>query len=534
MRRASLFILLLGVCSQAGASGPLAAPPERIVASGITGALVICGGGKLPEEAARRFMQLAGGESARLVVIPTASAEADKGKGESFLSSWRERKPASVVLLHTRSREEAGTEVFVKPLLEATGVWISGGNQSRIAAAYLGTAVEKALYALLARGGVIGGTSAGAAIMSRVMIAGGKEKANMGKGFDLLPDAVIDQHFIARRRRQRLVGVLAAQPGLVGYGIDEGTALIARGRKLEVVGASTVSVLLAPEGKGGPGLRPLKEQLLRQGSVADLTALRRSAAARAGGRYPPPGEVAPRVPRGALVLGGGGGMPPVIVRRFIELAGGPGALIAIIPAAMADPVPRSPGEERMLSRGGARNLVVLHGRTLEDIEAGRFETVLSKARGVWFCGGRQWRLVDAYADTKVERLFHGVLERGGVIGGSSAGASIQSSYMVRGNPLGNLDAMAEGYEKGFGFLPGAAVDQHFSQRNRLPDMEGLVTRFPQLLGIGLDEATAIIVAGSVAEVLGKHQAHFYYRDRRTRLGAGAYYHLGRRLELPVR
>ena len=188
----------------------------------------------------------------------------------------------------------------------------------------------------------------------------------------------------------------------------------------------------------------------------------------------------------------------------------------------------------MLSRGGARNLVVLHGRTLEDIEAGRFETVLSKARGVWFCGGRQWRLVDAYADTKVERLFHGVLERGGVIGGSSAGASIQSSYMVRGNPLGNLDAMAEGYEKGFGFLPGAAVDQHFSQRNRLPDMEGLVARFPQLLGIGLDEATAIIVAGAVAEVLGKHKAHFYYRDRRTRLGAGAYYHLGRRQELPVR
>ena len=145
MRRATLFILLLGVCSQTAASGPLATPPGRIVASGITGALVICGGGKLPEEAARRFMKLAGGESARLVVIPTASAEADQGKGESFLASWRKRKPASVVLLHTRSREQAGTEAFVKPLLEATGVWVSGGNQSRIAAAYLDTAVELSL-----------------------------------------------------------------------------------------------------------------------------------------------------------------------------------------------------------------------------------------------------------------------------------------------------------------------------------------------------------------------------------------------------
>lgn len=227
-------------------------------------------------------------------------------------------------------------------------------------------------------------------------------------------------------------------------------------------------------------------------------------------------------------------MPAEIVQRFIKLAGGPGELIAIIPTAMADPVPRNPGEERMLRSQGASNLVVLHGRTLADLEAGRFNAVLTKARGVWFCGGRQWRLVDAYADTKVERLFHGVLARGGVIGGSSAGASIQSSYMVRGNPLGNRDAMAEGYEEGFGFLPGAAVDQHFSQRDRLRDMEGLVASFPQLLGIGLDEATAIVVTGSIAEVLGKHKAHFYAREKRSRLGAGSYYHLTRRQELPVR
>lgn len=534
MRHLALLILLPGLCSPAVIARPAPVAPERIVASGIPGALVICGGGKLPDEAARRFVKFAGGPAARLVVIPTASAEADKAKAESFLSSWRKREVASVVLLHTRSREEASREAFIKPLLNATGVWFSGGNQSRISDAYRGTAVEKALHALLARGGVIGGTSAGAAILSRVMIAGGKEEAKLGTGFDLLPGAVIDQHFLARGRRQRLVGVLSSRPGLVGFGIDEATALIVRGRLLEVVGSSTVSVLLAPEGKGGPGLRPLKEQQLRQGSVADLTALRRSAAARAAGRYPPPGEVAPTVPRGALVLGGGGGMPAEIVQRFIKLAGGPGELIAIIPTAMADPVPRNPGEERMLRSQGASNLVVLHGRTLADLEAGRFNAVLTKARGVWFCGGRQWRLVDAYADTKVERLFHGVLARGGVIGGSSAGASIQSSYMVRGNPLGNRDAMAEGYEEGFGFLPGAAVDQHFSQRDRLRDMEGLVASFPQLLGIGLDEATAIVVTGSIAEVLGKHKAHFYAREKRSRLGAGSYYHLTRRQELPVR
>ena len=106
--------------------------------------------------------------------------------------------------------------------------------------------------------------------------------------------------------------------------------------------------------------------------------------------------------------------------------------------------------------------------------------------------------------------------------------------MVRGNPLGNRDVMAEGYEKGFGFLPGTAVDQHFSQRGRLADMEALVSRFPQLLGIGLDESTAIVVRGSVAEVMGLHKAHFYAGDNRTRLGAKSFYDLKRRAALPVR
>jgi cyanophycinase-like exopeptidase len=85
--------------------------------------------------------------------------------------------------------------------------------------------------------------------------------------------------------------------------------------------------------------------------------------------------------------------------------------------------------------------------------------------------------------------------------------------MVRGSPLGNTDMMAEGYERGLGFLPGAAVDQHFSQRGRQPDMTRVMQRYPQILGIGIDEATAIVVRGSVAEVMGKSNAQFYdYRN----------------------
>ncbi len=520
---------------------PLAAfpvSPEEsaagIEAAGIKGSLVLCGGGELPEEVVQQFMKLAGGSSARLVIIPTASTGADKATAENYLSSWRKRKAASVVLLHTRSRQRADAKDFSDPIREATGVWFGGGSQARISEAYLGTGVEKELYALLARGGVVGGTSAGAAIMSRVMIAGGTAKAELGTGFNFLPGSVIDQHFTARKRRGRLVGVISARPGLVGYGIDEGTALIARGRRLLVLGEGSVSVLLGPAGKGDDETRPLKEQLLRKGQVADLTALRRAALARAGERFPPASQERSVISGGALVLGGGGGMPVGIVRRFIELAGGAQSLIAVIPGAMEDPVPHPPGELAMLRRQGARNLVVLHSRRPDAKERKRFAAVLNKAGGVWFCGGRQWRLVDAYGGTEIEQLFHDVLGRGGVVGGSSAGASIQASYMVRGNPLGNRDVMAEGYEKGFGFLPGTAVDQHFSQRGRLADMEALVSRFPQLLGIGLDESTAIVVRGSVAEVMGLHKAHFYAGDNRTRLGAKSFYDLKRRAALPVR
>jgi cyanophycinase len=135
---------------------------------------------------------------------------------------------------------------------------------------------------------------------------------------------------------------------------------------------------------------------------------------------------------------------------------------------------------------------------------------------VWFGGGRQWRFVDAYEGTLTETRFHEVLARGGVIGGSSAGASIQSEYMPRGHPLGNTVMAAEGYERGFGFLPGCAIDQHFFARRRTADMTALMKKYPQYLGIGIDEATALIVTGSIAEVIGKGKVAFYDPTQKNR------------------
>jgi cyanophycinase len=367
----------------------------------------------------------------------------------------------------------------------------------------VGTLFERDLMALWNRGGVVGGTSAGAAILSQRMIAGGNPLPRLGVGFEFLPDAVIDQHFSQRNRLPRLRSAIASGPPLFGVGIDEGTALIVEGRRIEVIGESNVTICLPAS-----PMREAREYLLQTGRRDDLTALRRAARdRRTDSRFAKP-ATNPAVPSGSLFIAGGGRLRQNLIERFIELAGGPDALIAILPTASESQNPDGASDRQMFERAGARRLTVLGGRERADVESAEFLETLAQARGIWFGGGRQWRFVDAYDGTRAVAAFHDVLRRGGVVGGSSAGASIQAEFLVRGSPLGNTIMLAEGYERGFGFLPGVAIDQHFTQRNRRADLEDLVRRFPQILGIGIDESTALVVRGSQAEVIGEHRVFF--------------------------
>ncbi len=484
------------------------AKTERIDPEGIKGSLVICGGGRLPDVVRDKFVELAGGKDARLVVIPTASDDTTIDEdGREVAEIWKAREPASITIIHTRTHNEADNPMFVEPIRHATGVWIAGGKQSQIAAAYSGTLVERELCDLVERGGVVGGTSAGAACQSRVMIVRGKIHETPGLG--LIPGAIVDQHFLARERKVRLFEALAQRPELVGLGVDEGMRRpIVQGRTLRCLGDSTVTVCLAAAGG-----REAKEIVLKSGDVSDLTMFRRAAHERTLPPFPPEKTVDPEVRNGALVIVGGGGMPVELTQKFIELAGGPEALIVVLPTAFPEPLREPSRDGQFLIRAGAMNVKVLKARRPAEVEAAAFLDVLKEAKGIWFGGGRQWRFVDAYEGTKAVEAFHDVLRRGGVIGGSSAGATIQGEYLVRGSPLGNEEMMAIGYERGFGFLPGTAIDQHFGQRNRFKDMSGVVAAHPQLLGIGLDEATAIIVRGHVAEVVGKNKVHFFDRSK---------------------
>jgi len=215
-------------------------------------------------------------------------------------------------------------------------------------------------------------------------------------------------------------------------------------------------------------------------------------------------------PNGALIVAGGGQLGPEIMDRFIDIAGGRDARIVILPGAGdQDTFPDDWSGYRPFRAAGVRNVTVVHTRDRKEADTGAFVAPLRDATGVWIPGGRQWRLADAYLDTRTLTELFGVLERGGVIGGSSAGASIQASYMVRGAVEGNTIMMAPGHERGFGFLRDVAVDQHILARNRENDMLEVIAKYPDLLGIGLDEGTAILVRGDEAEVIGRSKAAFY-------------------------
>jgi cyanophycinase len=553
-RQAANVIAALALAASAALAQVSVAPSAPEPIQPIKGSLVIVGGGGTPQIVWQRFMQLAGGDSARIVQIQTAAADADSADTTRIMGPWLERKPKSIKVFHTRNRDLANNPDFVKPLREATGVWFVGGVQSRITDAYLGTLVERELNELLERGGVIGGTSAGAAIMTKVMIAGGDTVARLTQGFGFLPGAIADQHFIVRSRQRRLIGALRANPGLVGYGIDERTALIVHsGRQLEVLGESIVLAMRVPPGGdpiidtlrqraaggrgrgGGPSEdRALQQQtaqrqqaqqqradssqatLRRPSYDADHIAFSRHAQALTQPKFPGDVPPDPVVRSGTLVIVGGGGMPEGLWSRFIELAGGPDKKIVVVPTAsvLTEEVRTPPGEVRSLQNAGATNVHVFHtiyrDRSNNDE---KFLDILRGANAIWFGGGRQWHFVDSYQNTKAHQLMLDVLARGGVIGGSSAGASIQGDFMARGDPLGPAKILAPGYETGLGFLQGVAIDQHFTQRNRQPDMTSLMKVYPQLLGIALDERTAIIVKGSVAEVVGPGKFHIF--DRRT-------------------
>ena len=227
--------------------------------------------------------------------------------------------------------------------------------------------------------------------------------------------------------------------------------------------------------------------------------------------------------KGTLVIVGGGATDGTgIVERFIALAGGLEKKFIVVPTAggnkTADGAVREYKEEQVVAswlKRGVKNVKMLHTHDPKVADTEAFVKDLREADAVWFDGGRQWNIVDSYANTLTLKEFHKVLERGGVIGGSSAGATIQGDYLVRGAVAGPDIMMTpeKEHEKGFAFLRRSAIDQHINARMRWDDLIPVIQKMPTLLGIGLSEGTAIIVKGDTFEVMGKWKVAIHDNTR---------------------
>ena len=240
------------------------------------GTLIVMGGGPWHDEVQKRFVELAGGRGGTILVVPMASASTDSGK--SSVAGWKEYGINARALVV--NREEAMRADTAKLFRGVTGIWFGGGDQSRLTAAIAGTPVEAAIRNRYQRAGtVVGGTSAGAAVMSRMMITGDERKFGGGRppsdssqafitidrsnvitadGFGYIDNAIIDQHFVRRRRHNRLVSLVLENPKLVGAGIDESTAIEVRpDGTWKVLGESVVVIYDGRKAVAGPATLPL-------------------------------------------------------------------------------------------------------------------------------------------------------------------------------------------------------------------------------------------------------------------------------------
>jgi cyanophycinase len=498
-----LVVATLPMCSLA------ATPAERLRPDGLVGTVLLANVSPIPDRLVEHFVDMAGGDDAQVVVVVARETPLSDEDEAKLLSPWENAEPDTVKLLYIATREQADDAERAEILHTATGVWLKDFDARQLLSIARGTRLAAELRELLHRKGALGVEgSASAALAADALLDG--QSSDLTAGLNLLGQCVIDPSYDRESDGKRLREIIHDRPGWIGVGLPQDTTLEIRGRFMHTLNGGSASVVLPP------GTNWHRETVaLAERRIGDWNQLHRAARDRANPNYLPKEPAAPEVPHGALVIIGGGRTPPDVLARFIKLGGGADdGEFVVFPTAMPDPI--VPGlDSRFLRRAGVKHVTELPARELKEVDSPENLALLKRATGVWFGGGRQWHFIDAYEGTKTAELLRDVLKRGGVIGGSSAGATIQGDYLVRGSPFGSEIMMCEGYERALGFLPGVAIDQHFSARDRFSDMTALMDKYPQFLGIGLDESTALVVQGHTAEIMGAGKVYFYDRRQVT-------------------
>jgi cyanophycinase len=214
--------------------------------------LVIIGGAEDKEgdcQILREFVRRAGGTKARIVIM-TAATELPREVGDNYIRVFERLGAEEARIIDTETREDGSSSTALEAIGKATGIFFTGGDQARITDILKDTEIDRAIHRRYAEGAVVGGTSAGAAVMPDVMIVEGDSETNprieiveMGPGMAFLPGVVIDQHFSQRGRLGRLISALAQQPAVLGFGIDENTAMVVTDHQFEVIGEGSITVV---------------------------------------------------------------------------------------------------------------------------------------------------------------------------------------------------------------------------------------------------------------------------------------------------
>ncbi len=217
-----------------------------------SGQLLIIGGAEDKEgdcKILREFVRRAGGVNARIVVM-TVATEMPREVGENYIRVFERLGAEDIRIVDTVQREDASSSTYLEAVEKATGVFFTGGDQSRITSILKDTEIDAAIHKRYQEGIIVAGTSAGAAMMPDVMIVEGDSETNprvnvveMAPGMGFLPGIVIDQHFLQRGRLGRLLSALAQQPAVLGIGIDENTSVLVQNNKLQVVGEGAVTIV---------------------------------------------------------------------------------------------------------------------------------------------------------------------------------------------------------------------------------------------------------------------------------------------------
>jgi cyanophycinase len=265
--------------------------PGPTAAGEAQGSLLIIGGGTRGDAVLGKLVELAGGPRARIAVLPMASSTPEE-TGSAYVEELTRAGAGSAFTLNV-TREEADSDAAVARLDGATGIFFTGGDQVRHTRALLGSRLLERIHELHRGGAAIAGTSAGAAVMSRIMITGEERRPHEDRPFDrveadevatseglsfLPPDVIVDQHFVVRRRNNRLLSVVLEGPGRIGLGVNEGAALWVRpDETFEVLGDGPVIVYDAGDAEieragWNVAAAGLRVHVLGSGSTFDLRA----------------------------------------------------------------------------------------------------------------------------------------------------------------------------------------------------------------------------------------------------------------------